>query len=225
MNKILFLNHNINGDYMLFRIMFRTTFFYFFIIFAYKLMGKREVGELDIIDFVMSMLLSQIIAISIENYKEPFLYAFVPIGLLIMLQIILSFVSLKSFKFRKLFNGKESVLINRGILNIKEMIKQRYTLNDLLLQLRDNNIRSIEEVDYAILENNGKLSVFKKDDKDNTIFPLPLVVDGHIEDSNLILINKDRNWLLNILNNKKYNLKDIFYAFYKGNNVFFVKRN
>ena len=210
---------------MLLRIMFRTTFFYFFIIFAYKLMGKREVGELDIIDFVMSMLLSQIIAISIENYKEPFLYAFVPIGLLILLQIILSFVSLKSFKFRKLFNGKESVVINKGILNIKEMIKQRYTLNDLLLQLRDSNIRTIEEVDYAILENNGKLSVFKKDDKDKDTFPLPLIVDCHIEDSNLKLINRDRSWLLDILMQKKYDLDDIFYAFYKSKNVFFIKRN
>ena len=210
---------------MLLRIMFRTTFFYFFIIFAYKLMGKREVGELDIIDFVMSMLLSQIIAISIENYKEPFLYAFVPIGLLILLQIILSFISLKSFKFRKLFNGKESVIINKGILNIKEMIKQRYTLNDLLLQLRDSNIRTIEEVDYAILENNGKLSVFKKDDKDKDTFPLPLIVDGHIEDSNLKLINRDRSWLLDILMQKKYDLEDIFYAFYKSKNVFFIKRN
>ena len=210
---------------MLLRIMFRTTFFYFFIIFAYKLMGKREVGELDIIDFVMSMLLSQIIAISIENYKEPFLYAFVPIGLLILLQIILSFISLKSFKFRKLFNGKESVVINKGILNIKEMIKQRYTLNDLLLQLRDSNIRTIEEVDYAILENNGKLSVFKKDDKDKDTFPLPLIVDGHIEDSNLKLINRDRSWLLDILMQKKYDLDDIFYAFYKSKNVFFIKRN
>lgn len=210
---------------MLLRIMFRTTFFYFFIIFAYKLMGKREVGELDIIDFVMSMLLSQIIAISIENYKEPFLYAFVPIGLLILLQIILSFISLKSFNFRKFFNGKESVVINKGILNIKEMIKQRYTLNDLLLQLRDSNIRTIEEVDYAILENNGKLSVFKKDDKDKDTFPLPLIVDGHIEDSNLKLINRDRAWLLDILVQKKYDLDDIFYAFYKSKNVFFIKRN
>lgn len=210
---------------MLLRIMFRTTFFYFFIIFAYKLMGKREVGELDIIDFVMSMLLSQIIAISIENYKEPFLYAFVPIGLLILLQIILSFISLKSFNFRKFFNGKESVVINKGILNIKEMIKQRYTLNDLLLQLRDSNIRTIEEVDYAILENNGKLSVFKKDDKDKDTFPLPLIVDGHIEDSNLKLINRDRSWLLDILMQKKYDLEDIFYAFYKSKNVFFIKRN
>lgn len=210
---------------MIFRIMFRTTFFYFFIVFSYKLMGKREIGELDIIDFVMSMLLSQIIAISIENYKEPFLYAFVPISLLILLQVILSFISLKSFKFRKLFNGKESIIINKGILNIKEMIKQRYTLNDLLLQLRDSNIRSVEEVDYAILENNGKLSVFKKSDKDKDTFPLPLIVDGHIEESNLKLINRNRKWLLDILIQKKYNLEDIFYAFYKSKNVFFIKKN
>ena len=210
---------------MIFRIMFRTTFFYFFIMFSYKLMGKREIGELDIIDFVMSMLLSQIIAISIENYKEPFLYAFIPIVLLIFLQVILSLISLKSFKFRKLFNGKESVIINKGILNIKEMIKQRYTLNDLLLQLRDNDIRTIEEVDYAILENNGKLSVFKKDDKDKDVFPLPLIVDGYIEESNLKYINKDKNWLLNILFEKRYNLKEIFYAFYKNKNVFFIKKN
>ena len=210
---------------MIFRIMFRTTFFYFFIIFSYKLMGKREVGELDIIDFVMSMLLSQIIAISIENYKEPFLYAFVPIGLLILLQVILSFISLKSYKFRKLFNGSESVIINKGILNIKEMIKQRYTLNDLLLQLRDNGIRSVEEVEYAVLENNGKLSVFKKDDKDKTIFPLPLIIDSHIEENNLKLINKDKNWLLNSLISKRLGLNEVFYAFYKNKNVYFIKKN
>lgn len=225
MNKLLFLNHNSNGDYMIFRIIFRTTFFYFFILLCYKIMGKREVGELDIIDFVLSMLLSQIIAISIENYKEPFLYAFVPIVLLVLLQFILAFISLKSFKFRKKFMGRESVVINKGILNIKEMIAQRYNLHDLLLQLRDKDIRSIEEVDYAILENNGKLSVFKKDDKDKNVFPLPLILDGHIEEDNLSLINKDTNWLLKLLREKKYNLKNIFYAFYKEDNVFFIKKN
>ena len=205
--------------------MFRTTFFYFFILICYKIMGKKEIGELDIIDFVVSLLLSQIIAISIENYKEPFLYAFIPIVILVVLQILLSFISLKNFKFRKKFDGKESLIINKGILNIKEMIKQRYTLNDLLLQLRDQSIRTIEEVDYAVLENNGKLSVFKKDDKDNNIFPLPLIVDGNIEENNLLLINKSKRWLDNVLIEKKMNLKDIFYAFYKNKNVYFIKKN
>ena len=210
---------------LIFRIMFRTTFFYFFILICYKIMGKKEIGELDIIDFVVSLLLSQIIAISIENYKEPFLYAFIPIVILVVLQMLLSFISLKNFKIRKKLDGKESVIINKGILNIKEMIKQRYTLNDLLLQLRDQSIRTIEEVDYAVLENNGKLSVFKKDDKDNNIFPLPLIVDGNIEENNLLLINKSKRWLDNVLIEKKMNLKDVFYAFYKNKNVYFIKKN
>ena len=210
---------------MLLRIMFRTTFFYFFILICYKIMGKKEIGELDIIDFVLSMLLSQIIAISIENYKEPFLYAFVPIVLLVSLQILLSFISLKNFKIRKKLDGRESVIINKGILNIKEMIKQRYTLNDLLLQLRDNSIRTIEEVDYAVLENNGKLSVFKKDDKDKDIFPLPLIVDGNIEEENLKFINKNRHWLDNTLKEKNISLDNVFYAFYKSKNVYFIKKN
>ena len=210
---------------MIYRIMFRTVFFYFFILICYKIMGKKEIGELDIIDFVISLLLSQIIAISIENYKEPFLYAFVPIIILVTLQVILSFISLKNFKIRKLLDGRETVIINKGILNIKEMIKQRYSLNDLLLQLRENNIRTIEEVDYAVLENNGKLSVFKKDDKDKDIFPLPIIVDGNIEKSNLKLINKNIDWLNNTLYEKKLKLKDIFYAFYKNKNIYFIKRN
>lgn len=210
---------------MILKIMFRTTFFYFFIVLCYKIMGKREVGELDIIDFTISMLLSQIVAISIENYKDKFIYAIIPIVILVFLQVTLSYLSLKNFKFRKIFDGKESIIINKGILNIKEMIKQRYSLSDLLLQLRDNNIRTIEEVDYAVLENNGKLSVFKKDDKDNKVFPLPLIVDGNIDLDNLKFINKDKKWILNTLKEKKMNLKDVFYAFYKENNIYFIKRN
>ena len=210
---------------MIFRIMFRTVFFYFFILICYKIMGKKEIGELDIIDFVISLLLSQIIAISIENYKEPFIYAFIPIVILVFLQVVLSLISLKNYKFRKILDGRESVIINKGILNIKEMIKQRYSLNDLLLQLRENNIRSIDEVDYAVLENNGKLSVFKKDDKDKNIFPLPLILDGNIEKNNLKFINKDIKWINKILIEKNMNIKDIFYAFYKNNNVFFIKKN
>ena len=107
---------------MIYRIMFRAVFFYFFILICYKIMGKKEIGELDIIDFVISLLLSQIIAISIENYKEPFLYAFVPIIILVTLQVILSFISLKNFKIRRLLDGRESVIINKGILTFKPVV-------------------------------------------------------------------------------------------------------
>ena len=191
---------------MLFRIMFRTVFFYFIIIFAYKLMGKRELGELSLIDFVISTVLSQMIAISIENYKDPLIYTLVPLIILVLLQILLAIITLKNKKIRNFIDGKESLIINKGVLNIKEMIKQRYSLDDLLTQLRDKDIRSIDEVEYAILETGGKLSVFKKDDNNKKIFPLPLIVDGSIELDNLNYINKDEEWLNKILEEKKITL-------------------
>ena len=210
---------------MLLRIIFRTIFFYFVIIFAYKLMGKRELGELSLIDFVISTVLSQMIAISIENYKDPLLYTLVPLLLLVLLQILLAIITLKNKKIRTFIDGKESLIINKGILNIKEMIKQRYSLDDLLTQLRDKDIRSIDEVDYAVLETGGKLSVFKKSDKDKKVFPLPLIVDGEIEYDNLYYINKEEGWLKNILNEKKTKLEDVFYSFLKDDDIFIIKKD
>ena len=137
--------------------------------------------------------------------------------------IIFSFLSLKSNKFRDILDGKESVIISNGKLNFSEMKKQKYNLNDLLLQLRDKGIRTIEEVDYAILETNGKLSVFQKQDDNNNVFPLPLVLDGVIEENNLKFINKTRKWLNNELNKKKINLDNIFYAFYKDDDIYVIE--
>ena len=195
---------------MIWTIIFRTVLFYFLVVIAYKIMGKREVGELGVFDFIISMLISQLIAICIENYKDPIWFVIVPTLILVLFQIVFSFLSLKSNKFRDILDGKESVIISNGKLNFSEMKKQKYNLNDLLLQLRDKGIRTIEEVDYAILETNGKLSVFQKQDDNNNVFPLPLVLDGVIEENNLKFINKTRKWLNNELNKKKINLVSLF---------------
>ena len=204
---------------MIWTIIFRTVLFYFLVVIAYKIMGKREVGELGVFDFIISMLISQLIAICIENYKDPIWFVIVPTLILVLFQIVFSFLSLKSNKFRDILDGKESVIISNGKLNFSEMKKQKYNLNDLLLQLRDKGIRTIEEVDYAILETNGKLSVFQKQDDNNNVFPLPLVLDGVIEENNLKFINKTRKWLNNELSKKKINLDNIFYAFYKDDEI------
>lgn len=208
---------------MIWTIIFRTVLFYFLVVIAYKIMGKREVGELGVFDFIISMLISQLIAICIENYKDPIWFVIVPTLILVLFQIIFSFLSLKSNKFRDILDGKESVIISNGKLNFSEMKKQKYNLNDLLLQLRDKGIRTIEEVDYAILETNGKLSVFQKQDDNNNVFPLPLVLDGVIEENNLKFINKTRKWLNNELNKKKINLDNIFYAFYKDDDIYIIE--
>ena len=196
--------HNKIGDNMLFRVFYRTIFFYIFVVIIYKTMGKKEVGELNIVDFIISMLISQLIAVSIENYKESVIYVIVPLITLLLLQLSISKISLKNEKFRDLIDGKQSMIISKGKLNFNEMIKQRYNLDDLLLQLREKQIRSIEEVDYAILENNGKLSVFIKQDKDKKTFPLPLILDSIIQEDNLKYINKNKEWVINVLNKRKY---------------------
>lgn len=208
---------------MIWTIIFRTVLFYFLVVIAYKIMGKREVGELGVFDFIISMLISQLIAICIENYKDPIWFVIVPTLILVFFQIVFAYFSLKSNKFRDVLDGKESVIISNGKLNFKEMKKQKYNLNDLLLQLRDKGIRTIEEVDYAILETNGKLSVFQKQDDNNNIFPLPLVLDGVIEENNLKFINKTRKWLNNELSKKKINLDNIFYAFYKDDEIYVIE--
>ena len=208
---------------MIWTIIFRTVLFYFLVVIAYKIMGKREVGELGVFDFIISMLISQLIAICIENYKDPIWFVIVPTLILVLFQIVFSFLSLKSNKFRDILDGKESVIISNGKLNFSEMKKQKYNLNDLLLQLRDKGIRTIEEVDYAILETNGKLSVFQKQDDNNNVFPLPLVLDGVIEENNWKFINKTRKWLNNELSKKKINLDNIFYAFYKDDDIYIIE--
>ena len=208
---------------MIWTIIFRTVLFYFLVVIAYKIMGKREVGELGVFDFIISMLISQLIAICIENYKDPIWFVIVPTLILVLFQIVFSFLSLKSNKFRDILDRKESAIISNGKLNFSEMKKQKYNLNDLLLQLRDKGIRTIEEVDYAILETNGKLSVFQKQDDNNNVFPLPLVLDGVIEENNLKFINKTRKWLNNELSKKKINLDNIFYAFYKDDEIYVIE--
>ena len=117
----------------LFVAIFRTIFFYFFIMLSYRLMGKREIGQLGVIDLIVSILIAELVAISIENINDPLVLTVVPISVLVLIEIIFAFISIKSRTFRNLLDGKPSIIINKGILNYKEMIKQRYSLDDLLL--------------------------------------------------------------------------------------------
>ncbi len=206
-------------------ILFRTSFFYFFIVIMYRLMGKREVGQLGVIDLIVSILVSELMAISIENTNEPMILTISPILLLALLEILLAFISIKSRTFRNIFAGKPSNIIKKGKINYKEMIKQRYSLDDLLLHLRQEGIKSIDEVEYAILETNGKLSIFKYNFfKTNSTYPMPVIVDGIIQNHILSEMNKSTLWLRHILKSKELTPDDVFYAFYKGKKLFVIKK-
>lgn len=206
-------------------IIVKTFFIYLLVAFIFRIMGKREVGQLGTFDLVVFILIAELIAIGIEN-KGNFILHLIPVVVLVILQIAISKISLKSIKFRRFVDGKPVVIIKRGIINFKNMVEQRYTLDDLLLQLREKDIRSIDEVDYAILEINGKLSVFKKDDKkDKNTYPLPIILDGIVQFENLYSINKTKRWLLNILIDKNITADQVFYAFCKNNDLYIIKNN
>lgn len=121
----------------------KTLFFYFLITIIYRIMGKREVGELSIMDLIVSIFIAELAAISIDNYKENIFISIVPILALVIIQIVLSRISLKSSKVRSLIDGDPSVIIERGKVNFREMLKQRYNLDDLLVQLRNRDRKSV----------------------------------------------------------------------------------
>ena len=206
----------------LFLVIIKTIFFYIFILIIFRLMGKRE--ELGVGDFVISLLITELASIAIENYDKSILLTTVPIIILLFFELLEGYLSLKFNKFRHLIDGKPSLIINRGKINYKEMVKQRYSLDDLMLELRNNNIKSLEDVEYAVLENNGNLNIFKYEFlKSHGDLPFPLILDGVIQKSTLDYLNKDDKWLLSNLNG--INKEEIFYAFYKNKKVYVIKRN
>ena len=215
----------LSGDRMDYFIVFlRTIFFYFVIFVIYRIMGKREVGQLGIIDLIVSILIAELVVISIENYKDSVWYSLVPIITLTVLQVILALITMNAPKIRNFLDGNPSVIIKNGILNYKEMVKQKYNLDDLLVQLREKGYRSIEEIEYAILENNGSLSVFPSS-KNKTPFPFPIIIDGEIQEETVKNLHKNNNWVINMLKKKDINISDVFYAFYKDKSIFIIKNS
>lgn len=204
----------------------RTLFFYFFVTFAYRIMGKREVGQLGIVDLIVSILIAELVAISIENVDKSIMLTIAPISLLVVIEVALAYLSTKSRCFRQVFTSKPSVIINHGVINYKEMIKQRYSLDDLLVSLRQASIKSIEDVEYAFLESNGKLSIFKYNlFKTDSAYPAPIIVDGVIQENTLKNIRKNKIWIKLYLRKQNINLEDIFYAFYKNGKIYTILKS
>ena len=203
-------------------IIFRTFLYYFLFLVLFRIMGKREVGELGINDLLVSVLFAEFATLAIEKYNESLIVTLIPVGIIVGLEIIISYLSLKNAKFRELIDSKPSLIIKDGKINFKEMERQRYGIEDLLTQIRDKGIKSLDEIEYAILENNGKLSTFLYDNKN--LYPMPLIIDGLIQYETLADINKSKEWLYKILKNEKTELDKVFYAFYKNNKCFIIKK-
>ena len=215
--------HTYTGDSMVLLItIFRTFIFYFLIVFVYRIMGKREVGQLGIIDLIVSVLIAELVAISLEDTTKSIFLVIIPIFLLVGLQIGMAFLSLRVKKVRDVFDGSPSVIINNGKLQVKEMLKQRYNMDDLLTQLREKSITSLNEVGYAILETSGKLSVFKKKTEKERTFPLPIIIEGKVLYDSLKLLDKDINWLRKHIS---VDIEDVFYGFYKNESIYVIRND
>ena len=191
-------------------ILFRTIFLYVLILIVFRLMGKREVGELGLSDIVMYFIISEVATFALDDPSKPLFQAIMPILILLVIQYSNSLLVLKHKPIRDLIDGDPSLMIYNGQLMQDEMKKQRYNLDDLLQQLREQGVTSIGSISYAFLEQSGKLSIYYKDDYP---YMLPLVLDGYIDKRHLKLIGKDESWLKEQLaSNGYYEINKIFYC-------------
>ena len=209
------------GDDMYTNIILKTVVLYFFIILSYRIMGKTEVGKLGIVDLIVSVLIAELAALSIEEVESSIFISIVPIVVLVVIQVVFGYISMKNSKIRNFVDGTPKIIIKDGKLNFSVMSKLRYTLDDLLSQLREQSVKSIEEVKYAILENNGKLSVFDK----NAEYPLPIIIDGVVDYVVLKDLHKEVKWITKMLEEKNLKLEDVFYAFYAKGKTFIIKKS
>ena len=206
-------------------ILFRTLICFILLIVSMKIMGKREIGQLSLFDFLIILIIADVIIIGIENYKQSVFIFLVPLIILVFSQKIIAVIDLKIPKIRKAFDGKEELIIIQGKLNLNAMKKEKYNMSDLYTQLREKSIRSIDEVEYAILETNGNLSVFTFDENKN-VFPLPIIVSGEIEKDNLKYIKKTQKWVIEELYKQGINnINDVYGASYIDNKLKIVKKD
>ncbi|MGG4146987.1 DUF421 domain-containing protein [Paenibacillus algorifonticola] len=246
----------------------RTILIYFIVFLIMRFMGKREIGKLSVFDLVISVMIAEIAVIVIEDLDRTMWEGIVPMVILMLVQVGMAFVALKNRKLRQLFDGKPSIIMAKGKLNRDVMRKQRYNLDDFMLQLRENQITRISDVEFAILETSGKLSVIPKSTEGSPeeiaeerlnveeqlsrgerelqqqaeegsraehhsdlagklsmqqnakvippkyrfeILPIPLIMDGKVQDENLEKLEKTRFWLKNVLQDEGVtDFKEVF---------------
>ena len=186
---------------------FRAIVLYLIVLVVMRLMGKREFGQLQPFELAISIMIADLASIPMTEIGIPIFNGIVPILGLLVMHLILSLINLKSLKAREIICGKPSILIYRGKINEKELKKERFTINELEERLRGNNVVNLGDVEYAILETSGQVTVIQKPEKRNTIpedfnivpeyegIPYDLVVDGKVMNKNLKAIGKNYNWL------------------------------
>lgn len=185
----------------------RTVIVYILLSFALRIMGKRQLGELDVGELVSTLLISEIASIPIDDPDIPLMNAIIPILFILAIEIIISTVKNKSEKIKQLIEGKPQYIIYKGRLLQKSLIDNRISLNELLSELRSQGVGDIEDVYYAAVEQNGSLSVLRKKDAS---MAHPIIIDGSIIECNLKAHGYDERWLKKQLDKRNAKQDEIF---------------
>lgn len=214
---------------------YRTLILYVTVLIVMRIMGKREIGQISPFDFVVAIIIAELAAIPMEGHHIPIWEGIIPIITLLAAEVTLSLISLKSRAARKIIDGSPSILIENGQILRKELAKQRYNLDDLLVQLREGGYPNVADVEFAILETSGKLTIIPRSQKRpltaedlrlDTIddgIPLELIMDGKIIKENLVKLNLDQKWLQRQLTKAGIEKEtDVFYANLDAQGRFFI---
>ena len=174
-------------------ILIRTILIYLILSVCLKIMGKRQIGELEVSELVSTLLISEIAASTITDTNIPFLNTVIPVALICSVEVLLSLAKNKNGKIKRLVEGEPCFIIFRGELIQDALNENRISINEVLTEMRTQGIGDIREVNYAVLEQNGKISLLKKEDRDKT--SIAVIIDGIIEKENLKLLGLSKKWV------------------------------
>jgi len=213
----------------------RVIIIYILVLIVMRLMGKREIGQLQPFELVVAIMIADLASIPMSDSGIPISNGIVPILGLLVMHIFISIINMKSMKVREFLCGKPRILIYRGKIDENALKKERFTLNELQERLRGSNIINIGDVEYAILETNGQITVIQKPDKRTVIpkdlnimpdyegLPYDLVVDGQVMVQNLKLLGKDYEWLKKEVAKFKMKPEEALIVTIDGDNKFFCQ--
>ena len=215
---------------------FRSILIYIFVLIVMRLMGKREIGQLQPFELAIAIMIADLASIPMTDPGIPISNGIISILGLLVMHLIISIINIKCIKARGVICGKPTILVYRGKIDEKALKKERFTINELEERLRGNNVINLGDVEYAILETSGQVTVIQKPEKRNTIpedfnivpeyegIPYDLVVDGKIMDDNLKALGKNREWLKKQVEKFKMKPEEALVVTYDGKGQIFCQK-
>lgn len=194
----------------MFIVLIRTCILYILVVLVIRLMGKRQIGELQPYELVITIVISDLATVPMQDVRLPLILGIIPIITLLVLEVFFTELQIRSKFMRKLIDGDPSVLIRDGKINEKALKSQRIHVEDLLEELRLTGNFDISSIKYAILESNGQLSIMSKENNENRHLPLVLLYNGKVNKDSLKKLHKDVKWLQDKVSSKNLSMDEVF---------------